>query len=123
MANEAQPQREDISADRKGLLSNGPAGAAILSAGAGCCVLGILAVAADASRPIAHCLTFYTPTGPLSGVSTVAIVIWLAVWIILARFWRTRTVAMAKVNVAAFVLLGLGLLLTFPPFAHLILRK
>ena len=101
-------------------LPNGPAGAAILSAGAGCAFLGILSVVADASKPIAKLLTFYLPTGPLSGVSSVAILLWLVTWFILAKRWRIRTVAIGKVNVTAFLLLALGILLTFPPFADLL---
>jgi hypothetical protein len=104
-------------------LPNGPAAAAILSAGIGCAGLGILAVIADASKPIARGLTFYLPTGPLSGVSSVAILLWLAAWFILARRWRARSVAIAKVNVTAFLLLALGILLTFPPFADLLQGK
>jgi hypothetical protein len=104
-------------------LANGPAGAAILSAGVGCAVLGILAVAGDASKAIAKLLTFYLPTGPLSGVTTMAIIVWLATWFILAWRWRTKTVAIGKVNVTAFLLLVLGILLTFPPFADLIQGK
>jgi len=42
---------------------------------------------------------------------------------LLARLWGAKTVALTKVNVTAFVLLGLGLLLTFPPFADLLLQK
>ena len=104
-------------------LENGPAGAAILSAGIGCFAVGALAVAADGSKPLAKLLTFYAPTGPLSGVSTVAIVIWLSIWLVLARLWGAKIVAMRKVNVAAFVLLAIGLLLTFPPIGDLLLGK
>lgn len=102
---------------------NGPAGAAILAAGIGCFILGVLAVAGDGSKHFAAMLTFYKPTGPLSGVSTVAVIVWLVAWLVLARLWKTKTVALAKVNTVAFVLLGIGLLLTFPPFADLLLRK
>lgn len=102
---------------------SGPAAAAILAAGASSTVLGILAVAGDASKPIAKLLTFYPPTGPLSGVTCVAIIFWLAFWFILAKRWAGKTVSFAKVNAAAFVLLALGFLLTFPPFADLIQGK
>ncbi len=101
----------------------GPACAAILSAGVGCFVLGVLAVAADASKPLAKLLTFYRPTGPLSGVSTVAIVFWLALWIVLARTWRRKSVAFVPVSIAAFALLAAGLLLTFPPIGDLFIGK
>lgn len=102
---------------------NGPVSAAILSAAIGCCALGMLAMIGDGSAAAAHWFTFYVPTGPLSGVTTTAILVWLVAWFILARRWRSRTVAIVKVNTLAFVLLGLSLLLTFPPFVDLVLGK
>jgi hypothetical protein len=102
-------------------LPNGPVAAAILSAGIGCCALGILAVIGDGSAASAHWLTFYLPTGPLLGVTTTAILVWLLSWLTLATRWRSKTIAIAKVNTAAFVLLGLSLLLTFPPLTDLLL--
>lgn len=104
-------------------LPNGAVAAAILSAGIGCCALGILAVIGDGSAAAARWLTFYLPTGPLSGVTTTAILAWLVSWLVLARRWRSKTVSIAKVNAVAFVLLGLSLLLTFPPLADLLLGK
>ena len=104
--NKTPPQREGAGTPVGEHLPNGPAGAAILSAGAACSVLGILAVVADASKPLARLLTFYIPTGPLSGVSSMAILFWLVTWGILARRWRTKTVAIAKVNVTALLLLA-----------------
>jgi hypothetical protein len=104
-------------------IANGAAGAAMLAASLGCFVLGVLAVAGDGSKAVARLLTFYRPTGPLSGVSTMAIVVWLAAWIASNRLWRGKTVAIGKVSGAAFVLLALGLLLTFPPIEDLLLGK
>jgi hypothetical protein len=40
---------------------------------------------------------------------------WLAVWMILAKVWGGRSVRMGVISVIAFVLLGLGFLLSFPP--------
>jgi len=105
------------------VLPNGPAAAAILSAGAGCAFIGIIALTADASRPVAKLLTFYLPTGPLSGVSSVAILLWLGMWLLLAKRWRVKNLALGKVNAAAFLLLALGILLTFPPFADFLQGK
>lgn len=104
-------------------IPNGPAAAAIFSAGAGACALGILAVVADGSKTVAHALIFYRPTGPLSGVTTVAILIWLAFWFVLAKRWRSKNVNLSKTNALAYFLLACGLLLTFPPFADFLLRK
>lgn len=64
-------------------------------------------------------MVFYKPTGPLSGVTTVAILIWLFTWGILDWRWRNRTVAMGRTTAIALILLGLSLLLAFPPFADL----
>jgi len=97
-------------------IPNGPGAAAILAAGIGCAAVGILAFAAAAWRPFANMLNFYDPTGPLSGKTTVAIIVWLVAWFVLFRLWKEKTVAMQTVNVVAFVLLGVGFLFTFPPF-------
>ena len=104
-------------------IPNGPGAAAILAAGIGCAAMGILALAGDASEAIGKWLNFYNPTGTLSGVSTLAIIIWLVSWLALNRAWATKTIPMVKVNVAAFILLAVGLLLTFPPFMDLIQGK
>lgn len=104
-------------------LPNGPAAAAILSAGIGCLALGLLALAGDASPAIGRRLIFHSPTGPLSGVTSTAIIIWLVVWFALSRRWRGKAVAMGRVNLAAFLGLALGLLLTFPPFMDFLQGK
>ena len=106
-----------------GRVANGPAAAAIVSAGAASCALGILAVIADGSKPAARWLSFYRPSGPLSGVTTVTIILWLAIWFVLAKRWRTQNVNLARTNALAYVLLACGLLLTFPPFAGILLGK
>ena len=103
-----------------GAMPNGSGAAAILSAGIGAFALGILAVAADQIVALKSLLNFYLPTGPLSGVTTTAIVVWLVVWLILDLRWRRRDVAFSRINTVAFVLLALGLLLTFPPIGDLL---
>lgn len=105
------------------LVANGPAAAAIVAAGAATCALGILAVIADGSKTAGRWLAFYRASGPLSGVTTVTILIWLGIWFALAKLWRGENVNLAKTNALAFFLLACGLLLTFPPFTDLLLRK
>jgi hypothetical protein len=102
---------------------NGPGAAAILAAGIGCAAVGILAFAGDASPGIGGALNFYNPTGTLSGVTTVAIVLWLVVWFVLGNAWRRRTVSLLAVNTVSFALLIVGFLLTFPPFMDLLQGK
>lgn len=104
-------------------LPNGPAAAAILATGIGCGALGVLAFSADASPVIGRLLNLYNPTGTLSGVTTIAIVIWVAAWFALNRSWHARTVALGRINVTAFVLLVVGFLLTFPPFMDVLQGK
>ena len=71
-------------------LTNGSGAAAILAAGIGSFALAVLACAGDKLAAVKNSLIFYKPTGPLSGVTTTAIVIWL----VLGNFG----VAMAKQN-------------------------
>jgi hypothetical protein len=104
-------------------IPNGPGAAAILAAGIGCAAVGILAILRDAFAPVATLLNFYKPSGPLSVVTTVAIIVWLVAWLILANRWCIRKVNIVKVNVAAFIFLAVGLLLTFPPFMDLLQGK
>ena len=76
-----------------------------------------------APNDFAAALNFYHPSGPLSGVTTVAIALWLVCWAVLAIRWRNKTLAFGKVSVLAFLCLALGLLLTFPPFGDLLLGR
>ena len=99
---------------------NGPVAAAVLSCGFGCFILGTLAVATDGSRHLAAMLNFYNPAGTLSGVTTVAVVLWLIICTVLAARWKAKTLAFGKVTAIAFLFLGLGLMLTFPPIGELI---
>jgi hypothetical protein len=101
-------------------LTNGSGAAAILAAGIGAFALALLAIAGDKSPYIARSLIFYKPTGPLSGVTTAAILIWLFSWGILEWRWRNRTVRAGRINAVALILLGLSFLLTFPPIADLL---
>ena len=109
--------------DTPGLLPNGPGAAAILAAGVGSLALGVFAFAGDASPTVKHAFDFWSPTGPLSGVTLTAIVAWLAAWFCLSRLWGPRNVNLARVNAASFLMLIAGLLLTFPPFMDLLRGK
>ena len=100
-------------------LTNGPGAAASLAAGIGCFALAVLACAGDKSAAVKNGLNFYEPTGPLSGVTTAAILLWLLTWGTLEWRWRNRTVAVGRISAVALALLGLSLLLTFPPVVDL----
>lgn len=104
-------------------LTNGPGAAAILSAGLGCFLVGLFFLAEDAVPAAKTFFTFYQPSGALSGTTTMAVALWLIVWFALARAWRGKTVSMPWVNAAAFLLLALSFLLTFPPFIDFLQGK
>jgi predicted transporter len=99
------------------VIPNGSGAAAILSAGIGALAVAFFSIAADRSADLKTLFSIYKPTGALSGVTTGAILVWLAVWTTLGWLWRKRTVSLLRINVIALVLLGLGLLFTFPPVA------
>jgi hypothetical protein len=92
--------------------------AAILAAGVGASACGVFYVL-GAGKVLGPYFNLYKPSGALSGVSTAAILVWLGTWAVLAQRWQHRTVHLARVSTAALVLLGLGLLLTYPPIARL----
>lgn len=112
-------ERKDAPVRDDSARHNGAGAAAVLSAGCGCFILGVLAVAADHTSTLKSPLNFYKPTGPLSGVTTCAIASWLVVWAVLDWRWRKRDVAIRRMNAIAYVLLGLGVALTIPPIGDL----
>ena len=112
-----------IGVEVRAAVPNGPAAAAIVSAGAGCFSVSLFGLLGDAFPAVAHFFDFYHPTGPLSGVTTTAILVWLILWAVLARSWNGRSLSMGKINATAFLLLVVGLLLSFPPFADFLQGK
>ena len=101
-------------------MPNGPAAAAILAAGIGCFMVSVFALLGDKIAAFKSMMIFYRPTGPLSGVTTCAIVVWLVCWAVLHWRWGGRMLSIAKINATTLNLLGLSLLLTFPPVVDLL---
>lgn len=102
---------------------NGAGAAAVLSAAIGGFTLGVFALVGDAFSGVAHVLSVWHPTGPLSGVTAIAIIVWLIVWFALSRLWARRSVELRRINLLAAALLIAALLLTFPPFMDLLQGK
>ncbi len=101
-------------------IANGAGAAAVLAAGIGSFFMGSFAVLADKLPAFKSTMIFVKPTGPLSGVTTCAIAVWLLSWAVLHARWHGRNVAMNHVATTALVLLALGVLLTFPPVGDLL---
>lgn len=99
---------------------NGPVLAALTSAGVGCFFVGLTTVLAAASKPLNAAFSMYKPSGALSGESTLAVIVWLLVWVVLGRRWHMRSLVPGRVLAVASVLLFLGLLMTFPPVVRVL---
>ena len=94
----------------------GPVAAAVLASGIGALALGILTTLAEASTSFKDFLSFYDPVGPLSGKTIGAVVLWLVAWGVLHMMWKEKAVESSRVLTATLVLIGLGVLGTFPIF-------
>lgn len=114
-----QSRPTSTSAHGTAAQTNGAGAAAVLAAGIGSFLLAVFAIIGDKSAAAKSFFIFSKPTGPLSGVTTSAIVLWIAIWIVLHLRWRSRSVRLASINAISIALLVLALLLTFPPIADL----
>lgn len=97
---------------------DGPGAAAMLAAGIGIFVLGLLTVFSEASVPIHDFLErwqFGRGVGPLAGKTTIAVLAWVVSWAILAAVWRRKDVNLKAWFTVSLVLGTLGALGTFPP--------
>ncbi len=98
---------------------NGPAVAAMLAAGIGPLVLGILTTLAEASEGFADFLNWSDRVGPLSGNTSLAVIAFLVSWAGIHMAIRDRQVDWRPVITATVVMLAIALVLTFPPFFQL----
>ena len=102
-------------ASTKKRVPHGPAAAAILSAGVGSFMLGLLTLGAGASPGVKSALTWWVPAGALTGKCGIAVVVWLLTWLVLHIKWKNKEVSLPRVVAALSVLLALAWVLTFPP--------
>lgn len=101
-------------------LTNGPTAAAIMASGIGSLSLGVFTTLAEMSKVVGNALNLYAPSGPLSGKTAGAVVVWLVAWAVLNGLWKGKEVNFARVFTATLVLIALGLLGTFPLFFDLL---
>lgn len=94
----------------------GPVAAALLAAGIGAFVLGLLTTLNEASSGVNDFLAFYEDVGPLSGKTIIAVIAYAASWAVLFGLWRRQNPALRPVLIATSVLIALGVLGTFPTF-------
>ncbi|MBI5829222.1 MAG: hypothetical protein HZB20_06705 [Chloroflexi bacterium] len=98
---------------------NGPVAAAFLAGGIGCAAMGLITTASAASAGFANSLKWVGPAGPLSGKTTLAVIIFFVSWAVLHFIFRGKETNFSRITTIALVLVVIGLLGTFPPFFDL----
>ncbi len=94
-------------------VANGEALAAFLGAGIGAFAMGLIVILGEAG--ILAVPALYAPAGGVSGRTTFSVVAWLIAWGLLHSRWNGRQIDSRRVFGATLVLVGLGIVATFPP--------
>jgi hypothetical protein len=102
-------------AETQKLLKSGPAAAAVLAAGIGVALFGVITMFNESIERVADFFTWYKPAGDLSGMSATSMLAWIAVWIVLGRAWRNKDVRMVPTLVLSVILVVVGVVCTLPP--------
>ena len=92
------------------------AAAAFVASGIGCAALGLLTTLAEISAGLKNLLNWWNPAGPLAGKSGVAVIIWIASWIVLNAAWKNKAVTIQRALTVTLVLIAVGTIGTFPTF-------
>ncbi len=83
------------------------------------CVFGLLVTVTHLWLPLERLLLFYPPSGALSGISTVTVIVFLLTLIFYRLLWRRRPPARLDVLLLSAILILIGLVTSFPPFYQL----
>jgi hypothetical protein len=98
---------------------DGPAAAAVLAAGVGIFVLGLLTTLAVVSPGLNDWLRTWEwgqGVGPLAGKTILAVIGWLLTWVVLHLVWRRSDPNLRTVFTIALIFGLLGAVGTFPTF-------
>ena len=97
-------------------VPNGPAVAAVLAGGIGSAFYGLMVCLSEWFPAVSKAFTLNKGVGPLSGKTTFGMVGFFAAWAILANLWKGKDVNVDKVWKVTLLLIGAGLVFTFPKF-------
>jgi hypothetical protein len=97
----------------------GPISAAIIAAGVGSAMLGLLTTVTEASPSVKAWLQWNDAVGPLSGKVGLTVITWLLAWAVAHAGLRRSAVETNRALIVAVVLIGVGVLGTFPLFFQL----
>lgn len=95
--------------------STGPAAAAMIAGGIGTLMIGVLTTGAVISSGLKSFLNWWNPAGPLTGKTGVGVIVWLVSWLILNTLWKDKESNLRGAFIITLVLVGIGVILTFPP--------
>jgi hypothetical protein len=104
------------------MKKNGTAIAGLFSSGLGVVSLGLLIILSEAHASLKNALVFDGPVGPLSGKTTVAILIWLFSWAVLHLLWRNQELPWNRWWKISSGTLIVGFFLCFPPIYDLLAK-
>jgi len=113
---QATEQKVKTAVQEQAHVFTGAAAAAFIGSGIGVFVMGFLTTLSEASSGIANLLNWIKAAGPLSGKTGVSVIVWIVSWLILNNAWKGQDYDLKKAFTITLVLIGLGFLLTFPPF-------
>ena len=97
----------------------GPVAAVFVAAGVGAVILGVLTTLSEASSGIADTLQLNDRVGPLAGKTIGAVIVFFIVWGLLHMMWKEKDPDSKKVFLWTWIMLAVGVLLTFPIFFQL----
>ncbi len=104
-------------------IKNGSSAAAILAAGIGLAVTGIVTLTAEAIDAWRAALAWSKPVGALSGKTSLGLIAWIVGWIVFGLLWKGKEVKLRPVLVLSVILAVVGVLFTFPPFFELFVKE
>ncbi|HEX6387511.1 MAG TPA: hypothetical protein VF177_22815 [Anaerolineae bacterium] len=107
--------KEKVTVREQAIVTTGPAAAALVASGIGTLVIGLMTTGAVLSEGLSNFLNWWDPAGPLTGKTGVAVIVWLISWIVTHTLWKDRDSDLGKAFTITLILIGLGVLLTFPP--------
>ncbi len=94
----------------------GPAAALILAGGIAVVCMGLVTTLSDASTGIADALQWNDRVGPLSGKTSITVIVFALAWVGLTALGRRASPPLRSITIVSAVLVALGLIGTFPTF-------
>ena len=98
--------------------ANGSAIAAFAGGSIGAFAMGVVVILNEAG--ILAAPTLYGPAGGVSGRTTLATIVWLVGWAVLHHRWKGRQIPPRRIYLVTLILIGLGIVATFPPVWRLL---